>query len=145
MEPRYLVDTVSKVCTKFSFLLSDEAYWKIRVFKQWTSKYPPVTPSLPLDWMKCTIEREEMVKRFGSGNTNIQSIVVSNTHYAACDTILILPIPDQYLVVSGSRDRSLVLWDVKGRKPSSQAPWSRVVSKQSAAHNVSKTITAIYY
>ena len=63
---------------------------------------------------------------------------MSNTHYAACDTILVMPIPDRHLVVSGSRDRSLVLWDVKGRKPSSEAPWSRVVSKKPGAHNVSK-------
>ena len=81
-----------------------------------------------------------MVKRYGRQRKDkLQSIVVSNTHYAACDTILMLPIPDRYLAVSGSRDRSLVLWDVKGSKPSKEAPWSRVVCKNTNGHNVSIT------
>ena len=86
LEPRFLVENVSRVCNKFSCLLLDEAYWKIRVFKQWSAKYPPVTPSHPLDWLECAIEREEMVRRFDPRKNSIQSIVVSNTHYAACDT-----------------------------------------------------------
>ena len=144
LEPRYLLENVAKVCSKFSSLLLDEAYWKIRIFKQWPSKFPPVTPSLPLNWLEIAIEREEMVKRYGrKGNSKLQSIVVSNTHYAACDSILMLPIPDRYLAVSGSRDRSLVLWDVKGSKSTKDAPWSRVLCKNTNGHNVSKIVFLI--
>ena len=132
-----MVRNVSKVSSKFLCILSDEAYWKLRIFKRWPSKYPPVPPTVPLNWAECAIEREEMVKRFQSGAKNFQSIIATNAHYSACDTILMLPIPDRYLAVSGSRDRSLVLWDVKGVKPSNDSAWSRVVSKKPSAHDVS--------
>ena len=138
MDPRYLAENVSKVCSKFSCLLSDEAYWKIRIFRKWPSKYPSITPTLPIDWIECAIEREEMVRRYGSRKNKLISIVEANRHYAACDTILIMPVPDRHLVVSGSRDRSLVLWDVRGDKPSGNTAWSRVVAKKAAAHNVSR-------
>ena len=139
LDPRFLIEIVSEVSSKFSLMLHDENYWKFRIHKQWAYKYPPITPTIPLRWVECAIEREEMVKRFRTGAKNFQSIIVPNTHYSSCDTILMLPIPNRYLAISGSRDRSLVLWDVKGYKHSNESAWSRVVSKNSTAHDVSET------
>ena len=61
---------------------------------------------------------------------DLQSIVEKDRHYSACDTIIMMPNKERYLAISGSRDKSLVLWDVKSTKP-------RVLSKKATAHNVS--------
>ena len=98
------------------------------MFKRWPSNYPPIPPTLPIDWVRCTIEREQMNRRYNKND--LQSIVEKDRHYSACDTIIMMPNKERYLAISGSRDKSLVLWDVKSTKP-------RVLAKKATAHNVS--------
>ena len=118
LDARFLQETVSQLCSKFYAVISNEAYWKSRIKKKWPSKYPPITPTVELRWDQCAVEREEMLKRFGPEAQNFEGITITKTHYSACDAILLLPIQNQHLMVSGSRDRSLALWDVKGVKGS---------------------------
>ena len=134
LDARFLQEIVSQLCSKFYAVISNEAYWKSRIKKRWPSKYPPIIPTVELKWDQCAVEREEMLKRFGPEAQNFEGITITKTHYSACDAILLLPIQNQHLMVSGSRDRSLALWDVKGVKGSSDKTCPKVITKKADAH-----------
>ena len=47
LEAGELISTLAKVCQAFYDLLTNEAYWRIRLTKRWPKKYPPVQCKYP--------------------------------------------------------------------------------------------------
>eukprot|EP00090_Calanus_glacialis_P002047 TRINITY_DN11540_c0_g1_i2.p1 TRINITY_DN11540_c0_g1~~TRINITY_DN11540_c0_g1_i2.p1 ORF type:complete len:418 (-),score=139.87 TRINITY_DN11540_c0_g1_i2:210-1463(-) len=123
LEVRYITQVVSRVCTYFNSIAKDEATWKIRIAKRWPGQYPAIPPSHPFDWTMACIAREEETKQWGEASTIPPSITCSNAHYSSVDCIKVM----NRLVVSGSRDRGVNIWNVDqvlegNPKPSLKVP-----------------------
>lgn len=124
LEVRYITQVVSRVCTYFNSIAKDEATWKIRIAKRWPGQYPAIPPSHPFDWTMACIAREEETKQWGEATTIVPpSITCSNAHYSSVDCIKVM----NRLVVSGSRDRGVNIWNVDqvlegNPKPSLKVP-----------------------
>ena len=109
LEVKYITQVVSRVCTYFNSIAKDEATWKIRIAKRWPGQYPAIPPSHPFDWTMACIAREEETKQWGEATTIVPpSITCSNAHYSSVDCIKVM----NRLVVSGSRDRGVNIWNV---------------------------------
>jgi len=106
LEVRYITQIVSKVCTYFNSIAKDEATWKIRIAKRWKGQYPAIPPKQSFDWTLACISREEETKRWETSLVN-PSITCSNAHYSSVDCIKVI----KSLVLSGSRDRGINIWN----------------------------------
>eukprot|EP00092_Neocalanus_flemingeri_P006727 GFUD01007267.1.p1 GENE.GFUD01007267.1~~GFUD01007267.1.p1 ORF type:complete len:429 (-),score=115.95 GFUD01007267.1:225-1511(-) len=108
LEVRYITQVVSRVCTYFNTIAKDEATWKIRIAKRWPGQYPAIPPPQPFDWTMACIVREEESKLWANISSDTTSITCSNAHYSSVDCIKVM----DRLVVSGSRDRGINIWNV---------------------------------
>jgi len=123
LEVKYIIKVVSRVCTYFNSIAKDEATWKIRIAKRWPGQYPAIPPSQPFDWTMACIAREEQTSQWGKVATIPTSITCSNAHYSSVDCVQVV----DRLVVSGSRDRGMNIWNVDqvlegNSKPSLKVP-----------------------
>ena len=109
LDARFVLDTVSRVCPRLQDLIADDSLWKIRTKRRLVSAFPPVDPTSELKWRNICAEQEEFFARPGvvAGKAEVKG------HYASVDALLLVPVPgrDKELLVSGSRDRSVGLWD----------------------------------
>ena len=110
LDARFVLDTVSRVCPTLQDLIADDSLWKIRTKRRMVSAFPPVDPTSELKWRNICDEQEEFFARPGvvAGKAEVKG------HYASVDALLLVPVPgggDKELLVSGSRDRSVGLWD----------------------------------
>jgi len=109
LEVRYITQVVSRVCTYFNVIAKDQATWKIRIAKRWPGQYPAVPSNEPFNWTNACIAREEETKIWSNLAMNTASITCSNAHYSSVDCVKVMG----NLVVSGSRDRGINIWNVE--------------------------------
>jgi len=109
LEVKYITQVVARVCTYFNSIAKDEATWKIRIAKRWPGQYPAIPPKQEFDWTMACIAREEETRQWGQvTNYTTNNITCSNAHYSSVDCIKVV----NRLVVSGSRDRGVNIWNV---------------------------------
>jgi len=108
LEVRYITQVLSRVCTYFNTIAKDEATWKIRIAKQWPGQYPAIPPGLNFDWTMACIAREEESRQWTNILTSTASITCPTAHYSSVDCVKVL----DRLVVSGSRDRGINIWNI---------------------------------
>nr|CAD7433793.1 unnamed protein product [Timema monikensis] len=125
LDARCVVHSLSLVCKRLHSILSDEDIWKLRIVERWQGlKYPPVDQD-DIHWKKACVAMEDEYDRFKSSEFRMKCKQWKEIHYASVDAILL--INDGSVCVSGSRDRSIILWNLK-------------ISENEAAYNVA-TIT----
>ena len=89
--------------------MSDPVIWKLRIAGRWPSKYPPVNPEEPpWDWARACASREKFANQWSKHESSKEKVKVRG-HYSAVDAVLLM---DHSLLVTGSRDRSIALWNV---------------------------------
>jgi len=108
LEVKYITQVVARVCTYFNSIAKDEATWKIRIAKRWPGQYPAIPPVQGFDWTMACIAREEETRQWGQVTNTTNNITCSNAHYSSVDCIKVV----NRLVVSGSRDRGMNIWNV---------------------------------
>lgn len=121
LDAKFLQRVVPKVCTAFRKLVEDQALWKIRMRSTWPDQYPPLGGTedggaMEEAWDEACVEREEFERRFSGGGLDevapLKPLVLRGGHYSTVDSLLILRPPSKEpLVLSGSRDRSICVWD----------------------------------
>ena len=100
---------VSRVNRRLNQLISDPVIWKLRISSRWPAKYPPVTPEEPpWDWARACVSREKFSNQWSKYESLKEKVKVRG-HYSSVDTVLLM---EHGLLVTGSRDRSLALWNV---------------------------------
>ena len=110
LDARFVLETVSQVCSRLQDLIADDSLWKIRTKRRFakTSPFPPIDPTSELKWRNICAEQEEFFARPQEGVVKAQV----KGHYASVDALLLVPCGgDKELLISGSRDRSVGLWD----------------------------------
>ena len=107
LDAKFIVEVLSQVSRKFLSISRDESSWRIRLSERWPGQFPAV-PSTNITWSRACIAREEEGKLWCSPDTSLHSIVCSNAHYSSVDCVKIIG----DLVVSGSRDRGINIWNI---------------------------------
>lgn len=109
LEVKDMVLTLSRVCRRFHEILSDETIWKCWIAKRFRSRYPIVPMDSEFDWRGACFDIEKEWKLWGSKDERVRYINVNDVHISSCDAVLF--INSGTLCVSGSRDRSIALWN----------------------------------
>ena len=139
LDVKFITETLSKVCVKFRDIVKNDATWRIRISRRWPGQYPavPLTANqmtqdeaenrimtnqkpAPEDstnkksvfsWTEACIAREEETQLWSAQESSnalrMRATVCSNAHYSSVDCVKV--IRDGELVVSGSRDRSVII------------------------------------
>jgi len=132
LEARFVLDVVSQISPRLHSLISDDSLWKLRTKKRFNS-YPPVDPTVKLKWNNICAQQEE----FFTDEKLVKTQV--NAHYASVDALLMVPVADdKHLLVSGSRDRSVGLWDPHAmlNAPSDSKQAAGLLQKYDDVHKV---------
>jgi len=105
LEARFIVEVLSQVSSQFLSLSLQPASWRIRHSERWPGQFPAV-PADVTDWSKVCIAREEELSLWRG--QDFTASVCSNAHYSSVDCVKIMG----DLVVSGSRDRGINIWNI---------------------------------
>ncbi len=128
LDAAFVRTVLSRVNRRLATLALDPVLWKLRISARWPSKYPPISPEEPpWDWSKACASREKFSNSWSKMDT-IKDKVKVKGHYSSVDTVLLM---DHGLLVTGSRDRSIALWNVEqmqedGNKSGLIQKWSDV-------------------
>ena len=110
LDASFVRTVLSRVNRRLAQLVSDPIIWKSRISARWPSKYPPVSPEEPpWDWARACATREKFSYQWGNHATLKEKAKVRG-HYSSVDTVLLM---EHGLLVTGSRDRSIALWNVQ--------------------------------
>jgi len=118
LDTRFVLEVVSLVSLRLQNLIADDSLWKIRTKRRLAKnssgstgggQYPPIDPTCELKWRNICAEQEEF---FNLPQEDLVKAEVKG-HYASIDALLLVPFKSgqKELLVSGSRDRSVGLWD----------------------------------
>lgn len=110
---RDLVLNLSRVCSRFYRILSDERVWKKLLLDRLKLKYPIVTIDDDLiNWKKACFDVEKERSLWESKDKTVSYVVDNGVHVAAVDAVVFI---NESICISGSRDRSMVIWNPKKR------------------------------
>ena len=109
LDAAFVRNVLSRVNRRLAQLVCDPIIWKLRISARWPSRYPPVSPEEPpWEWARACASREKFSNSWSKHETLKEKVKVRG-HYSSVDTVLLL---EHGLLVTGSRDRSLALWNV---------------------------------
>lgn len=111
LDAGFVRTVLGRVNRRLAQLVSDPVIWKLRISARWPSKYPPLTPEEPpWDWSKACASREKFSVQWAKHELLKEKVKV-RAHYSSVDAVLLME--HGGLLVTGSRDRSLALWNVQ--------------------------------
>ncbi|XP_068130318.1 F-box/WD repeat-containing protein 9 isoform X2 [Hyperolius riggenbachi] len=110
LDPRFILGVLPLVCRTFQHIVADDITWRLRVQKRIGGNFP-VLEQEHFDWPAACIELEEQVSNWSDNGKRTEHFSLSYGHYAPVDAVLLLERGS--LCVSGSRDRNVILWDLK--------------------------------
>lgn len=111
LDAAFVRTVLSRVNRRLAQLVSDPVLWKLRISARWPQKYPPVSPEEPpWDWAKACASREKFSNQWAKHELLKEKVRV-RAHYSSVDAVLLME--HGGLLVTGSRDRSLALWNVQ--------------------------------
>ncbi|GLV43236.1 uncharacterized protein CBL_14085 [Carabus blaptoides fortunei] len=108
------VDTANLklTCSALLNIFSDEFYWKHYAQKYLNETFPPIYPKNSRycwEWSLCEYMKE--CSTWSREQNDIRSISLNNIHCASIDAVQLSE--NSRLCMTGSRDRTLALWDTK--------------------------------
>lgn len=113
LDAKFLTDSLSLVCKRFNDILSDQSIWRSRLKKRWPNHKLPLMEFCgndTLTWTELCYHIEDELELWTKHKHTMRKIVWKDKHYSCVDAVKLLN--DGRIVVSGSRDRTLALWDV---------------------------------
>uniref|UniRef100_G3MSR5 F-box domain-containing protein n=1 Tax=Amblyomma maculatum TaxID=34609 RepID=G3MSR5_AMBMU len=110
LDAQFVVEVASKLCTRFARLLSDNGFWKAKLATTWPKPYP-VSLAEDFDWKEACVERELQFNRWTNWEEEMKSVHISEAHIGIINSILLMN--GGSTCVTGSRDRSLKIWNME--------------------------------
>lgn len=133
LEAAFVRLTLSKVNTRLARLAQDPVLWRLRITSRWRSRYPPVPPTDSLwRWDEACEAREKFCALWHRPEDKTENLRVRG-HYASVDAVLVVSDQCKELVVSGSRDRSIALWNPEEMTQEGQAK-NGLIEKKADVH-----------
>ncbi|XP_011810120.1 PREDICTED: F-box/WD repeat-containing protein 9 isoform X2 [Colobus angolensis palliatus] len=107
LDARLVLHVLSRVCHALRDLVYDRVTWRLRALHRKN-----------FDWPAACIALEEHLSRWAEDGRRAEYFCLANGHLAAIDSVLLLQ--GGSLCLSGSRDRTVNLWDLRqlGTEPS---------------------------
>jgi len=152
LDVKFIVDVLSRVNLKFKQFAENDATWRIRIHRRWPGQYPAIplacdtVDSLTIhkkenenltnqnaensltdnqnqavrkfSWTEACINREESTRVWSDPDLYTSQVTCSNAHYSSVDCVKVLG----DLIVSGSRDRGINIWNVDDVKKGISKP-----------------------
>ncbi|XP_030792664.1 F-box/WD repeat-containing protein 9 isoform X2 [Rhinopithecus roxellana] len=117
LDARLVLHVLSRVCHALRDLVYDRVTWRLRALHRVRAPYP-VVEEKNFDWPAACIALEEHLSRWAEDGRRAEYFCLANGHLAAIDSVLLLQ--GGSLCLSGSRDRTVNLWDLRqlGTEPS---------------------------
>ncbi|XP_011850329.1 PREDICTED: F-box/WD repeat-containing protein 9 [Mandrillus leucophaeus] len=117
LDARLVFHVLSRVCHALRDLVYDRVTWRLRALRRVRAPYP-VVEEKNFDWPAACIALEEHLSRWAEDGRRAEYFCLADGHLAAVDSVLLLQ--GGSLCLSGSRDRTVNLWDLRqlGTEPS---------------------------
>uniref|UniRef100_A0A1E1X3H1 Putative cdc4 n=1 Tax=Amblyomma aureolatum TaxID=187763 RepID=A0A1E1X3H1_9ACAR len=107
LDAQFIVEVVSKLCTRFARVLGDDSFWQAKLAATWPNPYPvPVVEDF--DWKEACIEREQQFNQWTNWEDEMRSVHIREAHIGTIHSVLLMN--GSSTCVTGSRDRSLKIW-----------------------------------
>ncbi|XP_020906927.1 F-box/WD repeat-containing protein 9 [Exaiptasia diaphana] len=109
IEARFAMTVLCQVCKFFNQLLSSEASWKTRFGKRWPKRDRKEDYDYVISWKRICVDHEDMDRFWQDPEQNFDFFQLKK-HFAPVDAAIVMA--GGKLCVSGSRDRSVGVWDL---------------------------------
>lgn len=114
LNAKTILSSLRLVCKRLYDILSDEIVWRTWIKQRWPSLKVPVLEFTcldgDLDVKDICYHVDEEMQLWAGDLSNMKKHVWKDVHFATVDTVKLLN--KGKIAVSGSRDRSLAVWDV---------------------------------
>ncbi|OWR43533.1 F-box/WD repeat-containing protein 9-like [Danaus plexippus] len=119
LDAGFIINTLSKVCSRFDEILADVGLWKHRVRSKVHGYFPPLCDIdesyEDSDWIEMCIEMEHEREKWCNVDKSTKHFVIKDVHYASVDSVIL--VNKGNICISGGRDRCLALWNVGDIRP----------------------------
>ncbi|KAK3755305.1 hypothetical protein QZH41_014611 [Actinostola sp. cb2023] len=110
---RLTLTVLCQVCKFFNQLLSSEATWKTRFGKRWPKRDKKEDYNYVISWKRVCVDHEDMDRFWQNPESNFDFFQLKK-HFAPVDAAIVMA--GGRLCASGSRDRSIGIWDLSSLK-----------------------------
>ncbi|XP_071952494.1 F-box/WD repeat-containing protein 9-like [Antedon mediterranea] len=129
LDPKFVIGKLSLVCKRFHKLVSQDAIWKMRIKKTYTGQYPVIAvDDGNFDWGQACYQIEKDCSLWSNYKENMDFYSLNCGHIASVDSVCLLQNGD--ICVSGSRDRTMNVWDLRKLSKTTKAESASVKSIQ---------------
>lgn len=128
LDARFALSVLTGVCKLFHHLLSPESSWKTRFGKRWPQRDKREDYDYVTSWKRICVQHEDMDAFWQDPVASLDFYELKDQHFATVDTVHVMRGGE--LCISGSRDRSVGVWNLNALSVPDEAGYGKKSFKQ---------------